>query len=165
MVPRGIKGAKEEKPILKSMYRNITAEFEITFIVGIIQATADFVQFSKLRIISVLIGGLHAPCVEISPHGTEELGSSGFGNQLNDAAGCLAILRFETTGLDLYFLDEGQVQAAAERSINSRPHANAAESGVIDRDAVCDIKIFKSRRARDRRILNSRPTARCHAWR
>src|SRR5260370_13590275 len=104
------------------MHRNITAKLEVAFIVSVLQATAYFVQFLPLRGVRVLIGGLHAACVEITADRAEEFWTARRGHQLDDPTSHFAILRLQPTGLDLDLLKAGTAAVPTERAIHHRPH-------------------------------------------
>src|SRR5437868_12235769 len=78
--------------------------------------------------------------------------TSGFGNDLHDAAGRLAFLRSKSARLNLHFFYEAQVDAGGKWTINAREDADAAEAAVCNADAVCDVVVFQSCSARDGRI-------------
>src|SRR6266404_3590308 len=118
------------------MHWNVSAQFEVTFIVRIVQATPYFVQLLEFRIVSVLIGRLHSPSVEIAPNRSEKPSSAGLRNQLYDATSYLAILGFKSSRLNLHFFHERQVDAGTKRTIYTRPNADAAKCRIIDRNAI-----------------------------
>ena len=71
----------------------------------------------------------------------------------------VAILRLERTGFDLNFLDEGEIDTGAQRTINRAVHAQATVAGIGDVYAVGDVLVFETGRATDRRISGTRTTA------
>src|SRR5258705_12620331 len=81
------------------------------------------------------------------------LGAAGLGNDLDDTTARVPILRFKSTGLDLHFLDERLVDAAAKRAVGPRPNTQASEGRVIDRNAVRDVRVLESARAGDGRVV------------
>src|ERR1700674_2245196 len=84
---------------------------------------------------------------------TVGLCAAGLGYDLDDAAAGMAILRFKPAGLDLHFLDEGLVDAAAEGAVGTRPDAQAPEGWIVDRNAVRDIGILESTGAGDGGVI------------
>ena len=81
------------------------------------------------------------------------LRAAGLGDDLDDAATGVAILRFEATGLDLHFLDEGLIDPAAKRTVGTCPDAQASEGRVIDGNAVRHIGILESAGAGNGRVV------------
>src|SRR5207253_7372105 len=81
------------------------------------------------------------------------LGAAGFGDNLHDAAAGVPILRLKPASLDLHFLDERLVDAAAERAVRTCPNAQTPEGGVIDGNAVSHIGILESAGPRNGRIV------------
>ena len=94
-----------------------------------------------------------------------ELVRARLGHDLHDAAGGLAVLRFEAAGLHLDFLHERQVDAGGERAVDARVHADAAEAAVGDAHAIRYVVVFQTGSARDRRIRRSRAAAGSYARR
>src|SRR6266566_6073256 len=81
------------------------------------------------------------------------LGATRLGDDLDDAAAGVAVLRFKAARLDLYFLDEGLVDAAAKRAVGACPHSQASEGRVVDGNAVRDIRILESAGAGNRWVV------------
>src|SRR5258708_34087303 len=90
--------------------------------------------------------------MEIAADFAMGLRAAGLGHDLDDASTGVAILGFKAAGLDLHFLDEGLVDAAAERALGAGPDAQASEGGAIDGNAVSDIRILESPGAGNGRI-------------
>src|SRR5256885_12720115 len=65
----------------------------------------------------------------------------------------MTVLWLKAPGLDLYFLDEGLIDAAAERSIRTCPNPQAAESRVVDGNTVGYVRILETAGARNRRVV------------
>src|SRR5579859_6543664 len=165
VVPRRIEGAEEEEAIPQAVHRNVAAQLEVAFIVGVLEATAYLVGGRKLRVIGVLVSVLHPAAVEIPASRAEELRAARLGNELDDTAADVAVLRFETARLDLDFLHKREVDTGAERAIHTGPHTDSAEGRIVDGNAVCNIKILEARSAGNRRIFRARADARGYAWR
>src|SRR3989449_3504136 len=102
---------------------------------------------------------------EVATHRSMERVRARFGHNLHDTAGGLAVLRFETAGLHLDFLHERQVDAAGERTVDARVHADAAEGTVGDAHAVSNVIVFQTGRARYRWIGRSGAAAASHTRR
>ena len=85
--------------------------------------------------------------------------STRFGYDLDNAAVAVTILRFEVTRLDLNLLDEREVDASAERTINWAVYADTAVPGVGDIYAVGNILIFQAAGAPDRGVSCARTSA------
>ena len=78
-----------------------------------------------------------------------QLRAAGLGDDLQHAAIHAAVLRLIGCGLHLDFLDEGQIDACSERTIDRAEYAEAAVTGVVQHDAVDQVEIFKTGRATD----------------
>src|ERR1700682_5265294 len=85
------------------------------------------------------------------------------GDDLHDAAGRFAVLRLETTRLYLDFLHEAKVNAGAQRTVQSRVDADAAEAAVGDAHAIGNVVVFQSGTARDGRVRRASTAAGGHA--
>jgi len=147
------------------MEGNITAQLEIAFVVGVLQAAADLVQSSKLWVICVLVRVLHPAAVEVPAGGAEELGAAGFSDQLDDATADVAVLWFKPARLDLNFLHEGQIDTGSQWTVHARPYADSAEGRIVNGNAISNIEVFKPGGTRNRRILRARIETRGDAWR
>src|SRR6266478_1110244 len=89
----GIESAEKEEAIPQAMDRNVSAQLEVAFVVSVFQAATDEVGHSEPGVVRVLIGVLHPAAVGVSTDGSKELGATGLGNQLNDTAADVAVLR------------------------------------------------------------------------
>src|SRR5258705_4301448 len=118
------------------MDRNVSAQLEVTFIVRVLEAASDEVGHREPGIVRVLIGILHPAAVDVSADGSEELGAAGLGDQLDDTAADVTVLRFEATGLDLNFLHEGKVDAGSECAVHAGPHADSTEGRIVNGNAI-----------------------------
>src|SRR5258707_11392087 len=139
------------------MDRNVSAQLEVTFIVRVLEAASDEVGHREPGIVRVLIGILHPAAVDVSADGSEELGTAGLGDQLDDTAADVAVLRLKPACLNLNFFHEGKVDTRSERAVHTGPHTDPAEGRIVDGDAVCNVEVFETRGAGDRRILHARP--------
>ncbi len=92
---------------------------------------------------------------------------AGFGNDFNDAACSLSIFGLEGASLDVYFLNESQVDARTEGAEVAVVGAQAAKRLISYGHTVHQVKILQARRAADRRVraivLRIRSTAAHHS--
>ena len=153
IVDAGIEVSKIEEVIAQFSDGNVTAEFGVTFVGGIAEVTAKQVHSPELRVVCVEGCGLHPQRMEVAAHFAMGLGTAGLGDDLHDAAAGMPILRLKPAGLDLHFLDERLVNAAAQRPVGPRPNAQPPEGGVIDGNAVSHIGILESAGPRNGRIV------------
>src|SRR5258708_34444189 len=70
-----------------------------------------------------------------------------------------------TAGFNLNFFHKGKVDTRSERAVHTGPHTDPAEGRIVDGDAVCNVEVFETRGAGDRRILHARPDTRGHTGR
>src|SRR6266403_4858414 len=94
--------------------------------------------------------------MEVAANFAMGLGAAGLGDDLHDATAGTPILRLKPASLDLHFLDERLVDAAAKRPVGTCPHAQTSEGRVIDGNAVSHIGIFQSAGPRNGRIVAAR---------
>ena len=132
---------------------DIPTEFGIALVRGIAQIASKLVNRAKLRIVRVERGGLHPKGMKVAGNFAMGLRAARLRDDLNDTAAGVAVLWFEAAGLDLYFLDEGLIDAAAEGTIRTCPNPQAAESRVIDRNAVSYVRILETARTRNRGVV------------
>src|SRR5258708_16396617 len=164
IVIRGrIEGSEEEQPILQAVQGNVAAQFKVALVVGLIQFSPIQVHDRKLRVVSIRILVLHASRVEIPANGAEELSAARLRHQLDDAAADVTVLWFKTARLDLNSLNDGTVNAYAERAVGTLPNSDHAERRAMHRYAVSDIKVFKARGACDGSFLLTSAEPRRHA--
>src|ERR1700748_845122 len=78
-----------------------------------------------------------------------ELRATGLGDDLEDAAIHATILRLVGGGLHLNFLDAGEIDACAQRSIDRAEYTEAAVARVVEHDAIHEVEILKTGRAPD----------------
>src|SRR4029077_9525827 len=67
---------------------------------------------------------------------TMKLISTGLGNDLHNAARCLAVLRLVATCFHIDFLHKREIDAGSERAVISRENPNAAKGAIGDVDAI-----------------------------
>src|SRR5258707_15290093 len=137
------------------MDRNVSAQLEVTFIVRVLEAASDEVGHREPGIVRVLIGILHPAAVDVSADGSEELGAAGLGDQLDDTAAHVAVLRLKPARLDLNFLHEGEVDTGSERAVDAGPHADSTEGRIVNGNAIGDVQVFKTGGTGDRGVFRS----------
>src|SRR5258705_3971986 len=137
------------------MDRNVSAQLEVTFIVRVLEAASDEVGHREPGVVRVLIGVLHPAAVDVSADGSEELGAAGLGDQLDDTAADVAVLRLKPAGLDLNFLHEGKVNTGSKSAVDAGPHTNSTEGRVVNGNAIGYVKILETGGTGDRGVLRS----------
>src|ERR1700678_2504059 len=142
-------GAKEEEPVLQVCAGNVSAEFCGSIILGKCHQASTQVHALEV-IVRVAPRRAHATWCKKGRQGAVIRGSTRFGYDLDDAAVAVTILRFEVTRLDLNLLDECEVDASTERTIDRAVYADAAVPGIGDIYAVSNILIFQTAGATDR---------------
>src|SRR2546429_1041194 len=166
-VPLRVERSEEEQMVLEA--GNVAAELGVRVVVALVQDLALQIK-ALLAAAQSKIVHLQALCFEllrseVAAHRAMERVRTRLGDDLNDTAGGLAVLRFETAGLHLDFLHERQVDATGERTVDARVHADAAEGTVGDAHAVSNVIVFQTGRARYRWIGRSRAAAAGHTRR
>ena len=166
-VPLRVERSEEEQMVLEA--GNVAAQLGVRVVVALVQDFALQVEVRLTRTQSKIIH-LQALCFEllrseVAAHRAMERVRTRLGDDLHDTAGGLAVLRFETAGLHLDFLHERQVDAAGERTVDARVHADAAEGAVGDAHAVSNVIVFQTGRARDGRVGRSGAAAASHTRR
>src|SRR5271165_781346 len=74
--------------------------------------------------------------------------AAGLGHDLDDTASRLAVLRLIPAGLDFNFLNKGQVDTGAERTVGTREDSQAAEGRVGNVHTISNILVLETRSAR-----------------
>ena len=117
----------------------------------------------------LIAGRPHTSGPHIGRDSAVEFVGTGFGDDLDDAAGSLTVLRLEGGRLNVDFLDEGQVYAHAQSAPVAVVGAEAAEGLVGSVDAVHQVEVLKAGGATDRGVravpLGVNTAARDHARR
>src|SRR5450759_210504 len=81
------------------------------------------------------------------------------GDQLDDAAISLTVLRLKRGGLNVNFLNERQIDAAADRPLAASEYTQSAEGAVGNVHAVSNIEVFQTGSAGNGRVRTTGATA------
>ena len=101
--------------------RNVAAELRRSIVLR--QRHDSTAQIDALEVIvRIPPAGAHAPGAKNVAKRTVISGPARLGDDLDDAAVAVTILRFEGTGLDLNLLDECEIDAGTERTIDWAVH-------------------------------------------
>src|SRR5918911_3252576 len=140
-----VEGAKEEELVFDDRPTEVNASI-VKLLMG---ALADLVD---PELVARAAGRLKPFRPRVAVDSTVEFVAAALRDDVDDAARGLPVLRLEASGLDLHFLDVRSVDAGAERALRAREGADAAEGGVGDVDAVCNIQVIQRRAARNGRV-------------
>ena len=94
--------------------RHVAAEFRGDVPFSLMVGNALLIQ--SARVIRIQMCNLKLLRAKVSTHAAMKLIATGLGNDLHDAARGLAVLRFESAGLHLDFLNEVERRGVAELS-------------------------------------------------
>src|SRR5581483_3951057 len=147
LVPRRIKRTEEEEVVFESRYR--TSQFAVNIVIGPVIQEAGLVDAKRIGLDIVHFGAFRS---SIGADFSMVLVGTRLRYQLHHAAVSLTVLRAESRGLNVNFLDECEVDAAADRALAAGKHSQASESAVSDVYTVSYIEVFQPGSARDGRI-------------
>src|SRR5579859_4011770 len=102
------------------------------------------VRFAREQRVSVVAGGLELLGSEISERIAMKLIGAALGYDVDDAAKRLSVLWFKTTGLNLDFLNEIEIDAVPEGAVNAAVGPEAAKPWVGGVCTIDDVFVFKA---------------------
>jgi len=155
-VPLGIESDVEEEPVLPHVAAQVGAHVEAlgSHEFGVLLLTVD-VRF--------LAAGLPAGGLAIEIHAAVELVGAALGDDVDHAAGALAVFGLEAALLDLDFLHEVEGHAGAERAVDAGVGAHRAVAGVGDVHAVHDVVVLQAGGTANGRVVGAQRPAVAHA--
>jgi len=107
-VPLRIEGSEKEELVLKAGNRpsNLSVQIIIALVKDLTLKVEPFVDAAVLEIVNLLAFRFERGRREVAADNAMQLVAAGFGDDLYDAAGGLAVLRFESAGLYLHLFHE-----------------------------------------------------------
>src|SRR5438105_2330160 len=102
----------------------MSTNFNVRIVVRLMQELSlqvkPLVRAALRKVVSEFAGSFECLRSKEGADRTVKIIAAGFGDDLHDAAGGLAILRFESAGLHLNFFHKAQVDAGRQRSVQTR---------------------------------------------
>src|SRR5687767_12646536 len=156
---RRVERAEEKDLVLQPQHR--PTQVEAGVIILLLQQFAEFV--GAREVVRLPARGLESLWPRVAVKRAVKLLAARLGDDIDDAALRLAILRLEAARLHLHLLDERRIDAHADRAEVAREDAEAAEGRVGDVDSVGYVKVIQRRSAGDRRVGDAALAAISHA--
>ena len=168
LTQRRVERSEEEQAIMLAFDGNVTSQLKASVIgwkgknFPALEAWAG----ERTKVVSVIESRGSPSRSHIGCKRAMELRATGLSDDLEDAAIYATILWFVGGGFHLDFLDEGEIDTCAQRSIDRAEYTEAAVAGVVEHDAIHQVEILKTSRAPDGGVRVARATAiddsRCH---